>query len=1314
MTELFYHLLKKYQKYKGSGMINTHRGFAPTPGSWLLTNYAADSSVREWLYKGLVHLTESSVPFATVENIDYLPSDALTRVRIDLDVNLSTDESAAFQPHLAAFIDTLYNVLYEYTNVKPESDLAGMIILLEKPHCTARKKGGFKHGAKLTLPYLVATHTDMLQLRVLLLQQAGVWMPAFWHGETPALNTSIIDPCVYTSNGWLMYGSQKKEQIHGGYKATRVWYRKGDICPVADCDWTLLELQRMLSIFCDLETDDDVETLEWIKTPPEVEQRSRKRRNPTATTPRQHVGMSASVLTILTEILAGLGDTTSVLTHESTEQGLYRYRISRHGKSAPCANKIEHASNCSILQLTTLFGRPVVKYNCFSMKCGGGHSPVAVQCAELAKRWAEAEAAEACKRLKTTPSASADCASVEIDMPEEEEREWYGGNIPDKPKEESRTAVVDANPARTKNGYMATLLDVTNKFISVMIAMNGGKSYGAIELAKANSDWVIWFITARQSHAFALLQTIIANGLDCAMYLKIDWTEKIQSRIKIVQYQSLYAKLKRCTLPQMVVMDETKALADAIQCVPTNQSNLMNNWMFLKDIVCSVLKVLFLDADMCRDGAAYALQDILYKHCRKTTVERLMEDAEALQAFSAHPVAQQKILRREYPVSQFDMQRTVKKATGAQQWKLLVQDLSAGHRVLVVCGSVKEATVSSKRVAEFVTGELGIGLYTSESANKEDLQNLTECWNRFQIIIISSTITIGLDYQPLLHRVYILPHIMSFTPQQAWQGSGRCRNCFTGDIVVRWDGNGAHLREITRQEIDNKVRKQLQNYVERKGVIETRVAKEKCRMYFTLEREIVQGQASTVCGDMLTLMAHSKVERSYCHSDSEWMSYFLYIAKRKGIPISDIAAFEDVDSTVEEQPDEEVAAEAKEALQAEGEYRAEIFSKMSVAGLPMYSMNELLAATKALEKFSSDEVQEARAAHVLDSCHHQGLPQLEQQERVQALRKANPVLDACLTRDELREKAKSLNAILRFERTGHGEAKDAFMSQQRACKPDFGEYDLKLLCTKLLMTKMFPGTEITLKFVKQFEKHRLAVTNQVRLMQDGGIVSTVSSADFLTRVYNSDRVDTMQHKHLIVQEAERLVRALGFNGLRDFTTTLPGSSITVKQVVEEMHVLHLLGIATARVKPAEVAKKLKRKQPKDTTVISRALSAAVGITLQAKRSSGSQRRKSQDTGCEYMLAVAKPVQAIMNTPSELVVEHWYRRKYNQEPPHLDGLYEGDVQLTDELRPLMMQRQKEEDERVKKQENIELAAALEERLRQHNLQPMASVVPQFID
>jgi hypothetical protein len=182
------------------------------------------------------------------------------------------------------------------------------------------------------MPYLVATHTDMLQIRVLLLQRASRWMPASCHGDTPAMETKIIDPCVYKSNGWLMYGSRKKEQVHGGYRATQVWHSKGDVCLIADWDWSLLDLQRLLSIFCDYETEDDVQILKWTKVPPEIQQRGTKRKVSATHTIRQHADISASVLSILTEILVKVGDTTSVLTHESTAEDMYRYTVNKQAR----------------------------------------------------------------------------------------------------------------------------------------------------------------------------------------------------------------------------------------------------------------------------------------------------------------------------------------------------------------------------------------------------------------------------------------------------------------------------------------------------------------------------------------------------------------------------------------------------------------------------------------------------------------------------------------------------------------------------------------------------------------------------------------------------------------------------------------------------------------------------------------------------------------------------------------------------------------------------------------------------------------------
>jgi hypothetical protein len=76
-------------------------------------------------------------------------------------------------------------------------------------------------------------------------------------------------------------------------------------------------------------------------------------------------------------------------------------------------------------------------------------------------------------------------------------------------------------------------------------------------------------------------------------------------------------------------------------------------------------------------------------------------------------------------------------------------------------------------------------------------------------------------------------------------------------------------------------------------------------------------------------------------------------------------------------------------------------------------------------------------------------------------------------------------------------------------------------------------------------------------------------------------------------------------------------------------------------------------------------------------------------------------------PSELVAEHWYTRKYNQEPPHLDRLYTGNEPMTDELRVTLEQRQVEEETRLQEQEEAEFAAAMEERQR-HDVQPVAGL------
>eukprot|EP00953_Heterococcus_sp_UTEX-ZZ885_P002699 1975-Heterococcus_DN1.PRE.1 len=206
--------------------------------------------------------------------------------------------------------------------------------------------------------------------------------------------------------------------------------------------------KRLLSIFCDYENEDDVQILKWTKVPPVIQQRGTKRKVSATQLLRQHADISAPVLSILTEILVKIGDTTSVLTHESTAEDMYRYRVHRQGIKTVCAKAQEHRGNSSILQLTTVYGRPVVKYICFSDRCGAGRAPVVLRYPELARKWANAESSR--KTANITADAfeighdmceetAPECSVGDVPhMPAEEEEEpaWYAGHIPDMPAEE--------------------------------------------------------------------------------------------------------------------------------------------------------------------------------------------------------------------------------------------------------------------------------------------------------------------------------------------------------------------------------------------------------------------------------------------------------------------------------------------------------------------------------------------------------------------------------------------------------------------------------------------------------------------------------------------------------------------------------------------------------------------------------------------------------------------------------------------------------------------------------------------------------------
>ena len=125
----------------------------------------------------------------------------------------------------------------------------------------------YKHGAKLCFPHLTTTHTEMRQLRKLLYQRFEQWGSSEWLQGTDVFQSQIIDDSVYKSNGWCIYGSQKKEQTAGAYQPVKVWKNKHVLEAYADLGLTLVDTQHLLSIYPDPK-DYKVVQLAWCKEPP--------------------------------------------------------------------------------------------------------------------------------------------------------------------------------------------------------------------------------------------------------------------------------------------------------------------------------------------------------------------------------------------------------------------------------------------------------------------------------------------------------------------------------------------------------------------------------------------------------------------------------------------------------------------------------------------------------------------------------------------------------------------------------------------------------------------------------------------------------------------------------------------------------------------------------------------------------------------------------------------------------------------------------------------------------------------------------------
>ncbi|KAG5181577.1 hypothetical protein JKP88DRAFT_246141 [Tribonema minus] len=217
-------------------------------------------------------------------------------------------------------------------------------------------------------------------------------------------------------------------------------------------------------------------------------------------------------------------------------------------------------------------------------------------------------------------------------------------------------------------------------------------------------------------------------------------------------------------------------------------------------------------------------------------------------------------------------------------WRMRA-DLLKGRRIGVVCSSIRMANTMRELLSEYVTWG-SVGLYTSETDNRKDLQRIEETWGVHQVIIFTSVLTTGADFNGKVWRIFTFPCQRCATAMDGLQQQGRFRKCITGEVWLDVLGDDpasepdSRVPEPSPEVIDRLADEEL----ERMDACATNLAAYATSAFET-ERLTVGPINSTFAAAMYPLQlaaAYGAVDRRYTQSVRSWITMYKYLALSKG------------------------------------------------------------------------------------------------------------------------------------------------------------------------------------------------------------------------------------------------------------------------------------------------------------------------------------------------------------------------------------------------------------------------------------------------
>eukprot|EP00752_Nemacystus_decipiens_P017186 g15395.t1 len=380
-----------------------------------------------------------------------------------------------------------------------------------------------------------------------------------------------------------------------------------------------------------------------------------------------------------------------------------------------------------------------------------------------------------------------------------------------------------------KPRYLPSFTHILAKVISISSPMRSGKTYQIERDVEDKKPPRVLLVTCRQGMA-----TNLTGRFDGFTSYK----EAINKDRQIIEYESLY-RLSGIKY-DMIIMDELRSTLNSAVCSETNNGHMQQNMEKLEELLYQADRVICADADLHIDGAVECFYDHVFK------------------GEEIHKIDHK---------------------GGGQELHNIQEDLNAGKRIGVCCGSARELKTIEK-VALDIVGKKELGIYYANSPQQAEIADVSAHWPKYKLIGFTSTITVSVDYTGPIDTVYVSPSRHGCGPRDMNQMKSRFRDITSGIVTVKIPSAMDAPLEPLHADMAALHAEEMNRIMNRRAYITEVMTENQRELNRTIFKQGVGHKARFYPTLLTELIGWRHVERFL--ADFHWIQYLLQIFEQKG------------------------------------------------------------------------------------------------------------------------------------------------------------------------------------------------------------------------------------------------------------------------------------------------------------------------------------------------------------------------------------------------------------------------------------------------